>query len=48
MGQMGEYRKRAFWTMIGQFRHLIVKFRVSDPVMVAMLDAYADIEPMSS
>ena len=48
MGQMGEYRKRAFWTMIGQFRHLIVRFRVSDPVMVAMLDAYADIEPMNS
>ncbi|MBM6757068.1 hypothetical protein H6A18_11255, partial [Collinsella tanakaei] len=48
MGKAGEYRKRAFWNAIGRFRNLIVKFRVTDPVKVAFLDAFGDVERLTS
>jgi hypothetical protein len=44
MGAIGQYKWRAVWNVIGSFRQAIFKFRVSDPVKVVFLNAYADVK----
>jgi hypothetical protein len=44
MGAIGQYKWRAVWNVIGSFRQAMFKFRVSDPVNVVFLNAYADIK----
>lgn len=43
MGQTGQYKYRAVWNACGSYRNRIVKFRVSDPVKVVFLGAWADV-----
>jgi hypothetical protein len=43
MGQIGQYKYRAVWNAMGSYRNRIIKFRVSDPVKVVMLGAWADV-----
>ena len=44
MGVMGQNRMRAVWHACGAFRQRIIKFRVSDPVKVVFLGAWADVQ----
>ena len=41
IGKIGEYENRALWTRLGQFRRRVMEVSVSDPVKVAIIDAYA-------
>lgn len=43
MGPIGQYRYRATWNACGSYRNRIIKFRVSDPVKVVFLGAWADV-----
>lgn len=44
MGLIGDYTRRAFWTMCGTARQTIPRFRVTDPIKTILLGATADIE----
>ena len=44
IGKIGEYSRRARWSSIGASRNRVFELRVSDPVNVRVIDAYADIE----
>ena len=44
MGLIGDYTRRAFWTMCGTARQSIPRFRVTDPIKTILLGATADIE----
>ena len=44
MGLIGDYTRRAFWTMCGTGRQVIPRFRVTDPIKTILLGATADIE----
>ena len=44
IGQRGEYRNRAVWRKLGATRGLIVEVKVTDPIPVTMLAAYAQID----
>jgi len=44
MGTMGQNRMRAVWHGCGAYRQRIIKFRVSDPVKVVFLGAWADVQ----
>jgi hypothetical protein len=39
-GKIGEYRRRAVWRKLGQFRSRIYEVKVTDPVKVVILSAY--------
>jgi len=43
-GKIGEYRRRAIWTSLGQSYNWTFRVRVSDPVKWVILGAKADIE----
>jgi hypothetical protein len=43
-GKIGEYRRRAIWTSLGQAYNWTFKVRTSDPVKWVILGAKADIE----
>lgn len=43
MGPMGHYGRSVEWRGMGQFRSRVHKFRISDPVKVALIALYADI-----
>ncbi len=45
MGRMGQYDWRAYLNKIGRGRNYIVELTTSDPVFVAMLEAFIDVEP---
>ncbi|MGI9484341.1 MAG: hypothetical protein ACR2RF_00345 [Geminicoccaceae bacterium] len=40
IGKIGEYENRAVWNGMGQFRRRVHEVSVSDPVKVAVIDAY--------
>ena len=40
MGKIGMYRARALWNRLGQSRDWLFKFRISDPVKVALVSAW--------
>lgn len=44
IGQRGEYNARAVWRKMGNMRSFIVEMRVSDPIPVTMLAAYAQVD----
>lgn len=44
MGLIGDYTRRAYWTMCGTARQCIPRFRVTDPIKTILLGATADIE----
>ena len=44
IGQLGQYRNRAVWRRLGQFRQRIMEVSVSDPVKIAIQGGYADLE----
>ena len=43
MGAIGQNKYRAYWMTCGSGREAIFKFRVSDPVKVVFLGAWADM-----
>jgi hypothetical protein len=43
-GAQGAYRKRIDWFRLGQFRQRSLELSVSDPVKVAILDVFVDVE----
>lgn len=43
IGQIGKYKNRAKWDQLGQFRQRNMRVTVSDPVVVAIHGAYAEI-----
>lgn len=44
IGLQGEYRRRAVWTKLGWAHQFIAEVKVTDPVDVTMIQAYADVE----
>lgn len=44
MGPIGEYNYKAMWNRLGSFFQRSIKLSVSDPVKVAIIGLYADIE----
>lgn len=43
-GAMGQYTRRVRWDRLGSFRDRSLRVQISDPVKVAILDAYVDVE----
>lgn len=43
-GKIGEYLKRAEWRRLGQARDWLFKIRITDPMKVAILGAYIEID----
>lgn len=43
MGRVGEYRTRAIWRKLGQFRQRQMRIRITDPVRRFVVAYYADI-----
>lgn len=43
LGVMGAGKTLVYWTRLGQYRNRIIKFRVTDPVTVALLGALAEV-----
>lgn len=43
LGQIGQYSKRVSWFGLGQATQRTFKFKISDPIKVAILGAYIDI-----
>ena len=43
IGATGQYKWRATWNVLGSYRERIFKFRVTDPVEVVILGAWADV-----
>lgn len=48
LGKVGEYKHRAKWTRLGQFRSRIFRVQISDPVKVTAIEALGDIEVMGA
>lgn len=44
MGKQGKYQWRALWDRLGAARERVFRVIISDPVWVAMLDAFAEVE----
>lgn len=44
LGPIGEYKQRVKWTRLGQFRSRSIRFAISDPVKVAFLTAFIEVE----
>lgn len=42
-GKQGEYDTRVFWVALGMARNAVFEFKVTDPVEVAMIGAYAEV-----
>jgi hypothetical protein len=40
LGELGDYLKRVVWNRLGQSRDRIYQVELSDPVDIALLDAY--------
>lgn len=43
-GAQGQYSKRVKWDRLGSFRDRSLRVQISDPVKVAILDCYVDVE----
>jgi len=43
-GKIGKYHHRATWTRLGGFRQRSVRLRITDPVKIAIVGAYARVE----
>lgn len=43
LGKVGEYRTRAVWRRLGQFRNRQMKLRITDPVRRLVISYHADI-----
>ncbi|WP_232307474.1 packaged DNA stabilization protein [Sphingobium chungbukense] len=43
LGQIGEYRTRAIWRNLGQFRQRNIQLTISDPVRRLVMGYYADV-----
>jgi hypothetical protein len=43
-GQIGQYKARALWRRLGQSRNRVYEVSISDPVKVALLDLYLNVE----
>lgn len=43
LGKIGEYQKRIRWDRLGTHRNFTLRFKVSDPVRVTLIDASSDI-----
>ncbi len=48
MGKMGEYLYRVVWRRLGSFRQRIFWLRISDPVKVSIITAYAKVVKTSA
>jgi hypothetical protein len=44
MGLIGDYTRRAYWTMCGTARQVIPRFRTSEPIKSVIFGVTADIE----
>ena len=44
MGKIGEYKRRARWDSLGQFRQRVLEVAIADPVKRIVLGAYAEME----
>jgi hypothetical protein len=44
-GRLGEYARRAIWRRLGRSRDRVFEVTISDPVKVAWLGAWLDVEP---
>lgn len=44
LGPIGAYHSRVYWDRLGSFRDRTIRLRISDPVAVTAISAYADIE----
>lgn len=44
IGQIGEYQARTMWTRLGEGYQFVFDIRVTDPVPVNLVNAYAEIE----
>ncbi len=44
MGKVGEYKRRARWNRMGQFRQRVLELSISDPIPRFIMGAYAKIE----
>ena len=47
VGRAGEYKKKPFWTRQGATELMILKARMTDPVIYNVFGAYADVEPLA-
>lgn len=47
MGKIGEYGRLMHWNKLGESRNRLFEFQTSDPVEVALVNAYADIEVLA-
>lgn len=45
MGKIGEYLKRVIWRRLGTSRDRIYEIRTTEPVKIAIIDAYAKVTP---
>jgi hypothetical protein len=45
MGKIGEYLKRVIWRRLGTSRDRIFEIRTTEPVKIAIIDAYAKVTP---
>jgi len=44
IGPLGDYQRAAIWRQLGQSRERIFEVKVTDPVDVTIIDAYAEVE----
>ncbi len=47
-GKTGEYTARPYSTRLGQGRNLINRFRMTDPVGIAVYGGYAEVQPLGN
>lgn len=47
LGAAGKYLTNVSWTRASKYKNMILKYRLSDPVMFAAFSGYAEIEPLS-
>lgn len=43
LGAIGKYKTRVRWNRLGAYRHRVYEIRVSDPINVSIIGAYAEI-----
>lgn len=44
MGRIGEYLRRVIWRRLGRFRTRIFRLTITDPIKIAIIGAFADME----
>ncbi len=44
LGLIGEYTRRVIWRRLGQFYSRIFRVTITDPIMPALMAAYADFD----